>query len=175
MLKRVARLVALAGLLTYMVAGSFVSQPAFASFPGANGKLLMIDLNGVAGLYETDSTGANPQRLVSETVIAPSWSPDGQRIVYVRFADYQVHVMNADGTGDHQITSTSQTPREKYEATWSPDGLQLAFGAANNDFGLYIMNADGSDIHEIFTGYARNMSWSATNKIAFATDFVYQG
>lgn len=57
----------------------------------------------------------------------PAWSPDGQRIAFVKFdgKDTEIYVMNADGTGTPlQVTNNSaddDTP------AWSPDGQKLAF------------------------------------------------
>lgn len=61
----------------------------------------------------------------------PSFSPDGTQIAY--YADpegqYQLFVMNADGSNPHAITDEEEVyfSRESNHIAWSPDGTQLAF------------------------------------------------
>ena len=72
----------------------------------------------------------------------PAWSPDGQKIVFNRYAPgAEIIVMNADGTG--------QTPLGPgYEPSWSPDGTKIVFVAdgecSGGDGGVYTMNPDGT-------------------------------
>jgi TolB protein len=57
----------------------------------------------------------------------PAWSHDGSKIVFEsdRTGLRQVWIMNADGSGQTQLTfdatRTDQTPE------WSPDGTQIAY------------------------------------------------
>jgi len=55
----------------------------------------------------------------------PMWSPDGSRLTFNtnRDGDYEVYVMNADGSGQENI-SRSPTSTEGL-ADWSPDGRSL--------------------------------------------------
>jgi Tol biopolymer transport system component len=60
---------------------------------------------------------------------APAWSPDGTRIAYScridgGAADFEVCVMNADGTGVQQLTDNTVPD---LTVSWSPDGQQLVF------------------------------------------------
>jgi TolB protein len=86
----------------------------------------------------------------------PSWSPDGQKIVFTRFTgpvrddgtDFDLFVINADGTGLTQITSEL---RRNSEADWSPDGRWIVVassglnGSAEPYFDLFVMRVDGTD------------------------------
>ncbi len=54
----------------------------------------------------------------------PSWSPDGNRIVFVsnREGNEDIFVMNADGTAPINITSS---PGHEFTPAWSPDRLHV--------------------------------------------------
>ena len=105
------------------------------------------NISNTAEIYviNADGTGV-PVRLTdnAEAERAPSWSPDGTRIVYMcrklasdglmRFA---VCIMNADGTGQMRLTDTGFTP------TFSPDGQKILFHKLDDQ--LWVMNADGTE------------------------------
>jgi Tol biopolymer transport system component len=106
-------------------------------------------LNSVtAEVYVINADGSGtPQRLTNnvEEERAPSWSPDGSRIVYMcrhGGPDFEICVMNADGTGQTQITDNGvldATP------SWSPDGTKICFHRQiGAQFQLWTMNPDGT-------------------------------
>lgn len=57
------------------------------------------------------------------------WSPDGTRIAY-QAADGTLHVVNADGTNDQAITTSTQGLA--ISPLWSQDSLRLAYIQVNN-------------------------------------------
>ena len=68
---------------------------------------------------------------------APSWSPDGLKILF----NYQsaICVIKSDGTELKQISDRGAYP------TWSPDGTKIEFeGRVGGDLGIFVMNQDGS-------------------------------
>jgi TolB protein len=110
------------------------------------------NINSVtAEIYVIDADGtAKPTRLTNnaEEERAPSWSPDGKRIVFMcrrGGSDFEICVMNADGTGQVQLTDNAigdLTP------SWSPDGNKIVFHrrvGGRGQFQLFLINADGTD------------------------------
>ncbi len=115
-------------------------------------------------IYVMNADGSAPARLTTAgdrvEDYAPAWSPDGSRIVFHRkrdastpfgwlVDDSEVFVINADGSGERQLTDTP--PRHRgwdldSDPSWSPDGTRIAFTPPSG-FGqdIYVMNADGSD------------------------------
>ncbi len=95
------------------------------------------------GIWVMNADGSNPVR-VTDQGSAPSWSPDGLKLVYQNangsFAgkDHYLWIINADGSGMRQLSSVNGS-----QAHWSPDGNQIYFhGEVNN--GIWVINVDGS-------------------------------
>jgi Tol biopolymer transport system component len=98
--------------------------------------------------------------LVAITALAAAWMPASSsaatpgKIAFVsdRDGDDEVFVMNADGSGQTQLTFNTATEHDPF---WSPNGKQIGFFsdrvAANVDE-LWVMNADGTSQRQLTVG-----------------------
>ena len=111
----------------------------------------------VAQLYSMNADGTGQRRLtvVPGQALGGAWSPDGAQLAYsyLPAADgtdveplVQIHVMNADGTGDHVLA----TEMPASDPAWSPDGSRIAFVGSEGDvYDIFVMNADGTGVEQL--------------------------
>jgi TolB protein len=100
-----------------------------------------------------DGSGT-PTRLTfnTEEERALTWSPDGTRILYMcrhGGPDFELCVINADGSGWVQLTDDSL---QELTPTWSTDGSRIVFHSpvgAPTAFELFRVNADGTGLMQI--------------------------
>jgi Tol biopolymer transport system component len=116
------------------------SQVAFrATVQGPGGlaaRILVVNADG-SGRHQVTPDDADPNALTSDD--APSWSPDGSKIVFTR--DGVLQVINADGTG------LTPLPNEDgaRAPSWSPDGSRVAYARLSGAGDIVVRNADGSN------------------------------
>lgn len=149
--------------LTVIAALTAAAAPAYATFPGKNGRIAFgrYDPNiGDFDLYTANPDGSDVQQLTFVPSFFSDWRADGKRIVF-DFIDSdgneQVATVNPDGSDLQQITFGPGI----HEATsWSPDGQQIAFSYSplspadpNFTTSIYVMNSDGANPHAITTGF----------------------
>jgi Tol biopolymer transport system component len=76
----------------------------------------------------------------------PTWSPDGQHIVYTCGSDLCI-VDFPSGT-NHQLTTGGH---RDFDPAWSPDGTKILFSRIED---LWIINADGTAATQLTSGPA---------------------
>jgi uncharacterized protein YraI len=130
-----------------------------------NGQHLVYD--GDFGLVNLDLVENKTSALTGDfNDHSPVFSRDGSKIAvsYRQDVHWEVHVMNADGSGRQRLTQTSyitfaeqqfrgEQPHSFNNAapTWSPDGSQIAFLTdRTGQWEIWVMNADGSNQHPLF-------------------------
>ena len=98
---------------------------------------------GSPAIYLADEDGSTVTQLTPTSVNSyPAWSPDRQRLAFVR--QPEIYVVNVDGSGLRRIWSQGSTWGP---VDWSPDGSKIAFMACcGTDKGIFVMNSDGSDV-----------------------------
>ncbi len=117
------------------------SRIAFASTRDGNYEIYVMNADGTAQTRLTDNPAYD---------MSPAWSPDGTRIAFDTQRDsfppkevgigpeFEIHIINADGSGDTRLTNNTQ--EDRFPA-WAP-GNRIAF---TRNGALFIMDPDGSD------------------------------
>jgi len=135
--------------------------------------------DGDLDIYTMNVDGTDVRRLTTTPGYdgGPWWSPDGTKIVYrawhyapedsaglrayrellaqhaIRPNRMELFVMNADGTGQRQITTLGGA---NFGPSWTPDGRRIVFSSnhrnpRSRNFDLYLVNADGTGLEQITT------------------------
>jgi hypothetical protein len=144
-------------VIAVVLIATALPAPALAAFPGQNGKIAFVGSTGFqTGIATVNPDGSERTQLTSNSSdLAPTWSPDGTRIAFMRErpepcdtdpCGYDTWVMNADGSGAALAIPDAWSP------TWSPRGDKIAFMARvpNFDWSLWVANTDGSERTQIF-------------------------
>jgi len=94
-----------------------------------------------------DGTG---DRVITDSGQQPSWSPDGRALVFLSRRDFDIAVVNVDGSNRRTLIDSDGFG--SFDPAWSPDGQRIVFSTGTFfafDFGLWTVNADGSDARQL--------------------------
>jgi Tol biopolymer transport system component len=121
-------------------------------------------------VFVANADGSDPQQLTFDVsqdnrgivIDNPAWSPDGSRIAFsikktgaadCTLSDYNIYVMEADGTG--RVKLTEGCGGRNTEADWSPDGSKIVFTSRRDspqdipsnqrEIEIYVMGVDGTE------------------------------
>ncbi len=131
---------------------------------------------GVAQIYLTGLLKDDAHLLLDMPggACQPSWSPDGQKIVFVSpckikkdtYPEAGLYIVNADGS---ELTPLPTAPGGDFEPEWSPDGKYIAFTSLRDGYmQVYLYDiARGTSTRLVKTDLnqpARQPSWSPDGK-----------
>ena len=123
--------------------------------------------------------GSGLVRLTTNQGEYPSWSPDGPRLAFAsaRDGDYEIYVMNADGTDERALTTSAGY--DMYPA-WSPDGAWIAFeretrstsGFLGEAPDICLVKPDGSGLRQLMSDAVsdRFPAWSPSGMLSWSRE-----
>ena len=142
------------------------------------------DRDGNRSIYVMNDDGSHVRRLTDTPlrVGSPRWSPDGRQIAFMmdlhttqpnKWQQYDVFVMNADGTQQRNLT---QHPKQDGFPCWSPDGKYLVFERAEHTtLEIFVIEFATRKIWQLTDlGSASSPSWSPDGK-EIAYEFARAG
>ncbi len=125
-----------------------------------------------------DRNGANAHNIPGITGWDPSWSPDGQYILFASDMDgtVQLYTIRWNGKELHKI---SNLPAIRGRSDWSSDGRYIVtYSGEEWKREVYIMNADGSNAHVLSPvgGNSQGPSFSPDGQwVTFTSYFDHYG
>lgn len=134
--------------------------------------------DGNANLYLTDSDTSFVKKITDTQnfVYAPSWHPDGSKILFTQFTRFGSDLFIVD-VNTLEIFEITSTPQKEISGSFSPDGSQIVFSSEMDvpSREIYIMNSDGSDIKRMTVNnvYEGSPSFSPDgNNIIFTRQYL---
>jgi dipeptidyl aminopeptidase/acylaminoacyl peptidase len=143
-------------VLGVMVAAFIVAAPAYATYPGHNGRIaFQADTGGGNQIYTVRPNGHDLFQVthVDGEATTPDWSPDGHWIAF-SLNECTVAMIHPDGKGMRVVPSRKPVGCET-DPSFTPDGHHLVFeryDPATNDDAIWIMRLNGEGRRRVGTG-----------------------
>ena len=126
---------------------------AFIRFPGTPS----VGPTSQPQIWVMDADGSNAVLLVRDTthvVATPAWSPDGTRIVFVRWSsgdERQIVITTADGREERVLyTGYMHDSTSAWDPRWSPDGSTVSVSTfVGSVIGIRLLNVESGQGHDI--------------------------
>jgi Tol biopolymer transport system component len=98
--------------------------------------LVAVFRGGSSGNVELGAPGGATERPAGQIAFVAG---DGE--------SFDIHIVNADGSGEHALTGISGLKQALY---WSPSGLRVAFSSdRDGDYEIYVMDGDGQNLRQV--------------------------
>ena len=139
-------------------------NPAFWANWSPDGKQLVFSEfpppTGFGQLWMMNADGSNQHQLLSDPGYddeAPSFSPDGNHVVFARCAPFHnefpcaIYRIQTDGNGLRALTPV-HIERGDFDPVYAPDGNTIAFDSFGRDGllgAIYLMNPDGAHVRQV--------------------------
>ena len=133
--------------------------------------------SAMACLYQMPALGGTSKRLITDVDSRVAFSPDGKRLVFVRFSPPEklcaLMVANADGSAEQRLAVRGGSEgflQFGVGPGWSPDGQRIACAVSNYDAsGGYVniisVRVDGSEVRPITA-----MRWTDVGSVTWLAD-----
>lgn len=153
------------------------------------------DGEGNSQIYTMNANGTSVKKLTDfppeGEAIQPSWSPDGQKIIFSSFQRGSslgpaLWVMDADGSNKHVLydpepDNPDNLPLAGKNARWSPDGTKVAFDICLNcqvetNYDIFVFDITTKQLTQLteHSGSDTNPTWSPDgSQIAFSSNRDY--
>jgi TolB protein len=158
---------------------NFIGNVVSPSFSPDGEKILFANRagEGPTSLWTVENTGENANLLYAgpSTIVAADWSPDGSTIAFAMSVtkpdEYEIFLMNADGTGVQQLTNG--LPGIGGSIDWSPDGKYLLiYAGPQGDKNIFRVDIAAKTATQLTNGgnnaastYSPDGQWIAFNSL----------
>ncbi len=125
----------------------------------------MVACRFVNSLYVMNRDGSNFRKVFDDLFTTQDfcWSPDGNRIAYLKSSSSYISLINIDGTNPSKIEFDYVGVLRSID--WSYNSSKMAFSTfvrTSGEYSLYTVNEDGSELNHVITSneHIIHLDWS---------------